>query len=626
MFFSKRGLKIKRKKVDIGPDEILIDALGEEKDLANQPEVPIGQKSVFIFSLLFLSIISLVFLRSFQFQILEHDKMLELSQKNQFISRSIKSQRGIIYDANLTPLVFNRSSASLYCDKDEFLKNHTNPQETIKNLASVLNVDPIRISDLIREENKEIILVPNLDYSSSIIFEALSENFSGIYIKNESVRDYQKSQIFSHILGYYRKSGSITGLENSYNEILDFASGKIVIERDAKGRIISEKIESLPEAGQSLVLWIDAELQEKLYETIKNKLKDIGASKAVGIAMNPNTGGILALVSIPSYDNNLFSWGILDKDWQALQNDKSKPLLNRAISAKYPTGSTIKPLIAAAALEEKIISENLKFDCQGRIVVDNPYFPDKPYIFNDWRTHGLTSVTKAIAESCNVFFFTIGGGYKNFKGLGVEKIKDYLEKFGWNQKTAIDLPGEVEGFIPDKEWKKNRFSPPNNTWYPGDTYNLSIGQGYIGITPIEVISSVSALANGGRLLKPKLAKAVIDENKNIIQEFEPEIIREDIASQKTIEIVKRGMREGVTYGSSLMLNNLPVEAASKTGTAETGKKDVYHNWVTVFAPYKNPEIVLTILVEEVKGIQVATLPIARDVLNWYFTKESGLEK
>ena len=355
-------------------------------------------------------------------------------------------------------------------------------------------------------------------------------------------------------------------------------------------------------------------------QLLVEEMRKIGAKKGVAVAMDPKTGGILAMVSIPSFDNNSFSKGITQREWENLINNPNKPLLNRVIGGRYPTGSTIKPLIAAAALQEGLITENKTINCEGKIVIDNPWFPDKPFIFRDWTIHGITNVRKAIAESCNVFFYIIGGGYKNFKGLGAEKIKHYLNLFGWGQILGIDIGGEIKGFIPDKEWKKERFNSPNNIWMPGDTYNLSIGQGYILIPPLEVVASFAAIANGGKLLKPMLVQKIIDENQNVIQEFHPEVIREGFIDEKNLEIVREGMREAVIYGSATILNDLPVKAAAKTGTAQTSKEGYYHNWLTVFAPYDDPQIVLTLMVEEVPGLHVVVAPVAKEVLNWYFTK------
>ncbi|PIX88527.1 MAG: hypothetical protein COZ30_00640 [Candidatus Nealsonbacteria bacterium CG_4_10_14_3_um_filter_36_16] len=209
--------------------------------------------------------------------------------------------------------------------------------------------------------------------------------------------------------------------------------------------------------------------------------------------------------------------------------------------------------------------------------------------------------------------------YGDQKGLGPTKIKEYLEKFGWNQKTGIDLPGEAEGFIPDKEWKKKTF-PNDPGWWDGDTYNLSIGQGFLQITPLEVAASFVSIANGGKLLQPQVVKEIIDSKKNPIEEIKPKVIRENFIKPENLQIVREGMRQAVTSGSATgWLDQLRVPAAAKTGTAELGK-EFYNNWVTVFAPYEDPQIVLTIIIENVKGVQTAALPVAKAVLEWYFAR------
>jgi penicillin-binding protein 2 len=337
--------------------------------------------------------------------------------------------------------------------------------------------------------------------------------------------------------------------------------------------------------------------------------------------MDPKTGGVLSLVSLPSFDNNIFFEEIEDDQWEKIFNNPLNPFWNRCVSAVYPTGSTIKPLIATAALEENIIDPNRNINCQGFLEVANPWFEDQPWIFGDWTTHGLTDMRKAIAQSCNVYFYTVGGGQPGLKGLGAERIKEYLELFGWGNLTGIDLAGERKGFIPDSEWKKQKFeSETEKIWLPGDTYNLSIGQGYLQVSPLQVANSFVALANNGKLFEPHLIKAIVDENKNIIEEIPLEVVRQDFVDPTSLKIVRQGMREAVVYGSSVRLNSLPVTSAAKTGTAQTSRPNFYHNWITVFAPYEDPEIVLTVMIENVPEEQVAALPVAQEILNWYFSR------
>jgi penicillin-binding protein 2 len=257
--------------------------------------------------------------------------------------------------------------------------------------------------------------------------------------------------------------------------------------------------------------------------------------------------------------------------------------------------------------------------------VPHRYDPAITYKFRDNAVHGWVDARKAIAQSCNVYFYSIGGGYEDQVGLGPSKIKEYLTLFGWTDKTGIDLPGEATGFVPDAEWKKEALG---EGWWDGNTYYLSIGQEYLQITPLEVATSIASLANGGQLLKPQIVKEIIDSSsgeKKVVQEFSPQVLRENFIEDDVLTVVKEGMRQAVTgfnspLASSVLLNSLPVTAGAKTGTAELGN-DRYHNWITVFAPYDNPEIILTVMIENVKGVQAAVLPVVKEVLDWYFTKE-----
>lgn len=301
------------------------------------------------------------------------------------------------------------------------------------------------------------------------------------------------------------------------------------------------------------------------------------------------------------------------------------PLFDRAIAGKYLIGSIIKPLIASAVLQEKIIDPNKKInDDKGKIIIQNPRDPSASTTKNDWAIHGLTDMRKAIAESCDVYFYTVGGGYGTQKGLGPTKMKEYLDLFGWDKKTGLDLPGEVAGFVPDKDWKKQVWK---TSWWDGDTYNMAIGQGFLQITPLEVANSMAAIANGGKLLQPQAVQKIVDKNKNTVQEMSPKVILDNFIDPQNLQVVREGMRQTVTgvnspQASAPDLNSLPVSSAAKTGTAELGN-DHYNNWITVFAPYDNPQIVLTVLMENVKGVQKTVIPVAKNVLEWYFTKEGN---
>ena len=635
--FLKKLKRIKRRK-EIEPQEIFLDKLAAKKEQdvglsERKIEVPLSRKIILGIFFFFILFILVIFSKTFQLQVLEKNKYIAKAEENKFIIGSLKAERGVIYDSQGKQLVFNNASFDLVLKKDEL----SNPED-LNQIAKIINKDLEELKNKIN--NKDItVLAENLDHQTLILLQTKISGFEGFYVLKNSTRFYQDSSTFSHLIGYISKIGrdelkaspeiysnndytGKEGLEKYYEEVLRTHIGKIQIERDVYGNLLEKEVISLPESGDSLVLWLDSDLQKKAEEEVKKTLERVGAKKAIVVAIDPRNGGVLSLVSVPSYDNNLFNNKEAQEELEKVFNDPDNPLFNRVISGLYPTGSTIKPLIATGALMENIISPNKKLYCEGKISITNKYDPEIVYVYHDNAIHGPTDMRKAIAESCNVYFFTIGGGYGNQKGLGPTKIKKYLNLFGWGQKTNIDLLGESLGFIPSPEWKKETKNKP---WVDGDTYNLSIGQGGILITPLQVATAFTAVANGGTLYKPQVVKEIVDNNKNVVQEFQAEIVRENFVNKDYLEVAREGMRKAVTgegapKASSVTLNSLPVEVAAKTGTAETPYKDTYHNWVTVFAPYDNPEIVLTIMIENVPGVQAAALPTAKNILEWYFTK------
>jgi len=630
-------------KEDIEPHDVLIDSLAQKKEeeigiTEKKFEVPLSRKILWSFLLFNFILILILFGKTFQLQVLENKNFLAKAKENNFIISYIKAERGIIYDKNLNQLVFNQPSFDLILDKRELPKNDDDKIRVLKEVSDILGKDFEELKKKIEEDqNQQILITENLDHQTLIVLETKKNELPGFETEKNSIRYYEEGTIFAHLVGYtgkiraeeYKESPekySISdyvgreGVEKSYEDDLRVIPGKLQMERNALGNIISKEVVSLPESGKSLVLWLDSDLQRKITEELDKVIKSVGAKKGAAVALDPKTGGVLSLVSIPGFDNNIFQKGADPKEVEKLLQDPEEPLFDRVISGTYLTGSTIKPLIASAALEEKIISPNKKInDDKGFITIPNPWNPDAPTIKKDWTIHGWTDMRKAIAESCNVYFYTVGGGYEDQQGLGPTKIKKYLDLFGWETKTGIDLPGEVAGFVPDKEWKKNTIG---ESWVDGDTYNLSIGQGFIKITPLEVATAFSAIANGGKLLEPQVVQKIIDSEKNVIEENQSKITRENFIDPKNLEIVREGMRWAVTgqnspQASSVLLNSLPVSAAAKTGTAELGG-DHYNNWVTVFAPYDDPQIVLTVVIENVEKAQVAALPVAKEVLQWYF--------
>jgi len=622
---------------EIEPEEVLLDKLAKKKEeemgiFEKKFEVPIFKTALFRFFLFLILLLLFLYLRTFQLQIIQAKDFQIKSEKNKFLISKIRAERGVIYDQNFKQLVFNKPSFDLILKKSGLPKNEKEKEKILKEVASILKIDFEKIKEKMNSQGEEIKIAENLDHQTLIVLETKIDELSGFEIEKRIQREYLDGETISHLIGYLGKTDleGKEGIEKSYDQVLRESPGKILIERDAKGRILSQKIVELPKPGKSLVLWLDFDLQKKIKEEMEKKIKEVGAKGGAAVAIDPKTGGILALVSLPSFDNNLFSKGISQKDWEKLQKDPKNPLLNRATSGQYLFGSTVKPFIALAALQEKIISPNKKIDCQGKIEIPHRYNPEIIYEFKDWTVHGLTDIRKAIAESCNVFFYTIGGGYQNQEGLGPSKIKKYLEIFGFGKLIDSDfpIPSFAKGLIGDPEWKKEKFG---ESWWDGDTYNMSIGQGYILTTPLQVARAYAAIANGGKLLKPRFVKEIVDEEKNVVETIRPEIEKEIQIDQKNLQIVKEGMRWAVTgqnspHASAIALNDLPVAVAAKTGTAQVLRKDCkdcYTIWISAFAPYEDPKIVLTIMLEDVKGrLSQVVVPVAKEVLNWYFSQNN----
>ena len=628
-FFQKKRINASS-KMEIEPHEIFLDRLAQEREeeFNQKIEVPIVKRKFFVLKIIFLFLFLVLLGKTFQFQIYENSKFEELARNNRERIYQIQAPRGIIYDRNMKQLVFNKPAYDLVCDKRDLSKNPLERLEKIETVASIIKEDPETLQARIEEGDFPLVLVSeNLTHETLIVLEAKINELFGFQIKENTIREYTDKNL-SHVLGY---TGKVTrddlnnnpnyfitdyigrsGIEQYYEEVLRGESGRLMIEKNALGDEMSRNLISQVEDGKNLVSNLDSALQTKLTQELKASLKRVGANSAAAVAIDPRGGEILSLVSLPEFDNNLFSQGFTSEQWKDISDDEKKPLFNRAMSGfGYPTGSVIKPLIGIAALEEGIISEYTKIYCPLEICVWNRYL-EKDECFEDWTFHGLSDIKRAIAESVNTFFYIVGGGYENFKGLGAEKIIKYLSLFNWGKGTGIDLPQEGKGILPEI----------GDSWRLGHTYHLSIGQGPFTATPIEVATAFAAIANRGKLYEPHIVKEIVDssDNSKVIKEITPKIIRENFIDSENIETIREGMRQTVTAGSAVSLNSLAVTSAAKTGTAESSKEGHYHHWICVFAPYENPEIVLTVVMEDIEGVKSATLPVVKEVLQWYFSE------
>lgn len=398
------------------------------------------------------------------------------------------------------------------------------------------------------------------------------------------------------------------GIESQYESILQGHDGQRVIERDSKSRELGVLGERAAVAGDQLTLTVDAGLQRAAAQALQRGVARVGSSAGALVALDPRSGAVLALATTPSYNPEALAHGLSAVDAQALFHDPRFPFLNRAIAGEFPSGSTIKPVIAATALDRGIITSRTTVNSVGGITVGGDSFPD-------WKPggHGSTNAIKALADSVNTFFYYIGGGYGDFQGLGLQRLIDGFTAFGLGTPTGIDLPGEQAGILPTAAVRAARGTP----WYLGDTYHLSIGQGPFAVTPLQLANATAAVANGGTLWKPYLVQTATaaDGEKRTVNE--PTALRTGVATLTSLATVQAGMRQAVTDGSARAIGDLPLPFAAKTGTAQFGDGSRTHAWFTVFGPTDQPEIVVTVLVEAGGEGHAAALPIAKEVLRWW---------
>lgn len=432
-------------------------------------------------------------------------------------------------------------------------------------------------------------------------------------------RRYASLEGLAHVVGYVKypqadKSGvyyekeyrARDGVELAYNERLAGKNGLKLRETDVLGNVTSESVVNKPQDGETINLSVDGRLNQELFKAIRDLAERSGFVGGAGVIMDVKTGEILAMTSYPEYDQNAMTQGVDQKTFSSWMNDPAKPFLNRVIGGLYTPGSIVKPIVALGALSEGIISPNKEILSTGSISVPNPYDPEKPSIFRDWKAHGYTAMREALAVSSDVYFYSIGGGFGGQPGLGITLIDKYLSLFGLTENTGIELKGEISGLIPTPEWKKEKFN--GDIWRLGDTFITAIGQYGTQITPLNAVRFTAAIANKGKLLKPSLILGGVEE---------PVVSNVDFR-EADWKVIHEGMREGVTYGTSVGINLPYVTAGAKTGTAEIGSGKAYvHSWTTGFFPYENPRYAWAIIME--KGPATNTIgatSIMRHVLEW----------
>ncbi len=592
---------------------------------------PAQKRPFMIFRLVVIGLMAVLALRLISLQIVQGQQNYSLAEGNRLKTEPVPAVRGLFYDRSGLALVKNVPNYSAVLDLAELPAKAAARAGFITHLANVLSLDPTQLSRTIAANRNlsQLTLLDNLDrnHAMELQLDLSNTNQNGVTILAVPVRQYSVDiPGLGHLLGYIGKASpenlkerpallptsfvGKNGLELWYDQTLQGTPGINTVEVDSAGRSLRVVGNQPSVPGQSLILSLDSGLQQTANTALQAAVSANHATSGAAVAMDTRTGEILAMVSSPSFDNNLFSQSGDRGARQAALTNPLSPLLNRAIAGQLPSGSTVKPIIAAAALQEGVVNANTKFDTSEEIKAG-------PQTFHDWKVHGISDIKLAIAQSNDIFFYTIGGGHGTINGLGVDRLDNYLEKFGFGSKTGIDLPGEKAGNVPTPAWKQKT---QHERWFLGDTYNLSIGQGSFLITPLQLTSAISAIANGGTLYQPKMVKSTIGSDgqpKDVL----PIVRQANLVDAAHIDTVRQGMHQTVQPGGTahFILGNLPVDMGAKTGTAQTSASlSNTHAWFTAFAPFQSPEIAVTVVVEGGgEGFDVAG-PVARQIMEQYF--------
>lgn len=591
----------------------------DSSDIIDQTSAPRKRQEPRIgaLSLLLASVLLLIIGRGGYLQIVKGSEYRSRAEHNRVESIVLPAPRGVLYDKNKVQLVENISSTDVVFDPS-YLPAPDSEAHVIDRIIELMpDIAPEAIQAALmrsRATQQETLLAKAIDHDTVLRIENAQGDIPGVKLASSLVRKYPFGEMFAHVLGY---TSSVTaeelasddtliatdttgkqGIEREYDKALRGQHGITYREVTASGKQKTDLGEKPPIAGQDITLTIDSSLQKFIYGLFSEKdakKETEHPVRGAAIVMRAQDGAVISMVSYPSFDPNSFSQPSLRMHTTDIFSNPLNPLFNRAIDGTYPSGSTIKPFLAAGALQEGIITPNTTIYSTGGISVG-------PWRFADWKSggHGITDVRKALAESVNTFFYMVSGGIESYPGLGVEKSISYLRAFQWGDRTGIDLPSEAPGFLPTPEWKLKATGQP---WYIGDTYHLGIGQGDVLATPLQVAASTAAIANGGTWHQPHVTGTSAKEHNVGI-------------AISNIRVVQEGMRQAITEGSARSLSSLPFPIAGKTGTAQIGGTEDTHAWFTSFGPYEQPSYVVTILLERGGAGDVDAVPLAKEIWQW----------
>jgi penicillin-binding protein 2 len=549
-----------------------------------------------VFGLIVVLVVGILATRLFYLQIVRGGYYAGLAEENQLALRPLRSTRGLIFDRAGRPLVTNMPSYVVRIRPADLPLSRR--QDVVARLAGLLAIPERDIVEAI--DRRADLLFDHVRIAADVptdIARIIAEehrSLPGVEVSVEERRSYGYGPLVSHILGYtgavtrdeltalagegYLNDDVIgkTGVELSFEDVLRGSYGVEQVERDASGQTVRTlQVVEEPRPGNSIELTLDTEIQRQAETALRWGMDVAGLKRGVVVAMNPQTGEILAMVSLPSYDNNLFVGGIAASEFKALLEDPARPLVNFAISEQYAPGSTYKLVTGTGALSDGIITDQT-------VLETAPYIAIGDYRFWDWNRRGFgpLNIYDGFGHSSDTFFYQLAGS------LGIDRLADWSHDFGFGERTGVELPSEARGIVPTNEWKQSLFNEPI---YPGEVLQAGIGQGYDSATPLQVVNAYAALANGGYLYRPQIVRRVLGPDGAVVEDFDPELIHELDADKAALRTMRLAARRVLTIRHTYNLVDLPIVVAGKTGTAEFGTRDSegrlpFHSWFVAFVP------------------------------------------
>lgn len=606
------------------------------------PTDEVSERRFFLVKVLIVLLFGILIAQLARMQLVDYESYESQSELNRLRRVLVLPSRGHILDRNGEALVenvpiFSAGVVPADVPDDQFLY-------VVGELSRLTGVEPEELAEKILAAQQSadpftpIVVKQALDDEVAFRLRERQAELPGTQVLVESIRNYPAGALASHALGYvgrisaeeYEELSQVgyqlndqlgkTGVELTYESLLRGAPGYDLVEVDAAGRVIRTVRSLPPEPASNLVLSFDLDLQRRVTRVLQEAAEDSGSDNAAAVVMDVNTGELLSMVSLPGYDNNVLSEPVDEDAYLALLNNSAKPLINHAISEIYAPGSTFKLVTGTAALQEGVATPETTITSYGSISVGE-------FVFNDWSALGTLDFYGGVSQSSDVYFYYLSGGYSEngqqiFRGLGADRLAAYARQYGLGAPTGLDLPGEAAGLVPDPEWKERAINEP---WYLGDTYHFGIGQGFLAVTPLQLLRVTAAVANGGKVMVPHIAREIVSEDGSLIRRIEPEVAQQLAISDENLAVMREALRRAAERGTATSGASTVVTIGGKTGTAEFGPPRPdgsfeTHAWYTGFAPFANPEIAVVVFLEKGKGAANAG-PVASQIFDYYFERQ-----